>query len=81
MSFIKSEEEVELLRASNFLVSKTLGMLAPEIKPGVTTLDLDRLAETYIRDNGGIPGFKGYNGFPATLCTSEIGRASCRERV
>jgi len=70
MSYLKSEEEVELLRASNTLVSRTLGMLATEIKPGITTLGLDRLAETYIRDNGGIPGFKGYNGFPATLCTS-----------
>ncbi|MBE0673929.1 MAG: type I methionyl aminopeptidase [Bacteroidales bacterium] len=70
MSYLKSEEEVELLRASNQLVSRTLGMLAEMVKPGVSTLELDRMAETYIRDNGGIPGFKGYNGFPATLCTS-----------
>jgi len=70
MSLIKSEEEVELLRASNLLVSKTLGMLAEYIKPGITTLELDELAETYIRDNGGTPGFKNYNGFPSTLCTS-----------
>ena len=70
MSYLKSEEEVELLRASNMLVSRTLGMLAPEIKPGVTTLYLDRLAEEYIRDHDAIPGFKGYNGVPATLCTS-----------
>lgn len=70
MSLIKSEEEVELLRASNLLVSKTLGMLAEYIKPGISTLELDELAETYIRDNGGKPGFKNYNGFPSTLCTS-----------
>ena len=70
MSYIKSEEEVGLLRASNMLVSRTLGMLAEYIKPGISTLELDQLAETFIRDNGGIPGFKGYNGFPATLCTS-----------
>jgi len=70
MSLIKSEEEVELLRASNLLVSKTLGMLAGHIKPGISTLELDELAETYIRENGGTPGFKNYNGFPSTLCTS-----------
>jgi methionyl aminopeptidase len=70
MSLIKSGEEVELLRESNLLVSKTLGMLAGYIKPGITTLELDALAETYIRDNGGTPGFKNYNGFPSTLCTS-----------
>jgi methionyl aminopeptidase len=70
MSFIKSEEEVELLRASNNLVSRTLGMLAGYIKPGISTLELDQLAETYICDNGGTPGFKNYNGFPSTLCTS-----------
>ncbi|MBM3419613.1 MAG: type I methionyl aminopeptidase [Bacteroidetes bacterium] len=70
MSYLKSEEEVELLRASNNLVSMTLGMLAAEIRPGITTLGLDRLAEAFIRDHGAIPGFKGYNGFPATLCTS-----------
>jgi methionyl aminopeptidase len=69
MSFIKSEEEVELLRASNMLVSRTLGMLAGYIRPGISTLELDELAETYIRDNGGTPGFKNYNGFPSTLCT------------
>lgn len=70
MSYLKSEEEVELLRASNMLVSMTLGMLAGEIRPGISTLELDRLAETFIRDHGAVPGFKGYNGFPATLCTS-----------
>ena len=52
------------------LVSRTLAEIAGLIKPGVTTLYLDSVAETYIRDNGGIPAFKGYGGFPNTLCTS-----------
>lgn len=58
------------MREAAQLVSKTLGLLAAEIKPGVTTLHLDTLAETFIRDNGGIPGFKGMYDFPNTLCTS-----------
>jgi methionyl aminopeptidase len=70
MILLKTAGEVEKLRASNQLVSRTLGEVARKIAPGVTTRDLDRLAEEYIRDNGGIPGFLGYNGFPATLCTS-----------
>ena len=70
MSLIKSKEEIKLIRESALLVSKTLGMLASEIKPGVTSLHLDRLAETFIRDNGGKPGFLGMYGFPNTLCTS-----------
>jgi methionyl aminopeptidase len=70
MLHLKTEAEVELLRSSNQLVSKTLAELARIIVPGKTTLDLDSLAEEYIRDNGAVPGFKGYNGFPNTLCTS-----------
>jgi methionyl aminopeptidase len=70
MLYLKTDEEIGLLRESNMLVSKTLAEIASLIKPGVTTLYLDRIAETYIRDNGGIPGFKGYGGFPSTLCTS-----------
>jgi len=70
MIFIKSEEEVELMRQSNLLVSRTHAMLAGEIKEGVSTLMLDKLAEQFIRDNGGIPGFLNYNGFPNTLCIS-----------
>lgn len=70
MILLKTEEEIEKLRASNQLVSKTLGELAKTIGPGVTTRTLDKLAEDFIRDHGGIPGFLGYNGFPATLCTS-----------
>jgi methionyl aminopeptidase len=67
---IKTNAEIELLRESNLLVSRTLAEVALHIKPGITTLNLDRIAETYIRDNGGKPAFKGYNGFPKTLCTS-----------
>jgi len=63
-------EEIEKLRAGNELVSRTLGVVAGSIRPGMTTRALDKLAEEYIRDHGGIPGFLGYNGFPATLCTS-----------
>ena len=70
MILLKTAEEVEKLRASNQIVSRTLGELAKVIAPGVTTRTLDRLAEEYIRDHGGVPGFLGYNGFPATLCTS-----------
>ncbi len=70
MIIIKTLEEIELMRASALLVSKTLGMLAKEIKPGVTTLHLDTLAETFIRDHGAIPGFKGLYDCPSTLLTS-----------
>jgi methionyl aminopeptidase len=70
MIFIKIAEEIELLRASNLLVSRTLAEVGKAIKPGVSTLKLDKIAEEYLRDHGGIPGFLGYNGFPATLCTS-----------
>ena len=66
----KSREEIELLRESALIVSKTLGMLAPEIKPGVTTLQLDKLAEEFIRDHGAIPGFLGLYDFPNSLCMS-----------
>ncbi|NLJ42144.1 MAG: type I methionyl aminopeptidase [Bacteroidales bacterium] len=70
MLYLKTDEEVALLRESNMLVSRTLAEIARLIKPGVTTLYLDKVAETFIRDNGGIPAFKGYGGFPNTLCTS-----------
>jgi methionyl aminopeptidase len=70
MIYIKTDEEVELLRMSNMLVSETLAELARHIRPGVTTLRLDSIAETFIRDHGAVPGFKGYAGFPNTLCTS-----------
>ncbi|NQW35917.1 MAG: type I methionyl aminopeptidase [Flavobacteriales bacterium] len=70
MIHLKTREEIELMRESALIVSKTLGMLASEIKPGVTTLYLDKLAETFIRDHGAIPGFLGLYDFPNTLCMS-----------
>ncbi len=68
--YYKTTEEVELIRESSLLVSKTLAEIAKVIKPGITLLALDKLAEEYIRDNGGIPAFKNYGGFPNTLCIS-----------
>lgn len=70
MKPIKTEEEIELIRKSSLLVGKTLAQVARRIEPGVRTIDLDKLAEEFIRDNGALPGFKGYNGFPFTLCIS-----------
>tara|TARA_B100000401_G_scaffold315914_1_gene218210 strand:+ start:3131 stop:3961 length:831 start_codon:yes stop_codon:yes gene_type:complete len=67
---LKSLEEITLLYKSAQLVSKTLGMLAKEIKPGVSTLFLDKIAEEFIRDHNGIPGFLGMYDFPNTLCVS-----------
>jgi len=64
---IKTSEEIELMRESALIVSKTLGMLASEIKPGVTSLHLDKLAEAFIRDHGAEPGFLGMYDFPNTL--------------
>jgi len=70
MVYLKTEEEIELIRESSLLVGKTLAELAKIIEPGVTPLQLDEVAESFIKDHGGIPGFKGYNDFPNTLCTS-----------
>jgi methionyl aminopeptidase len=67
---LKTKEEIELMRESAQLVSKTLGMLAAEIKPGVTTLYLDTIAETFIRDHQAVPGFLGLYNFPNSLCIS-----------
>ena len=64
---LKSAEEIELMRESAQLVSKTLGMLAKEVKPGAMPLELDKLAEEFIRDHGGVPGFLGMYDFPNTL--------------
>jgi len=66
----KTSEEIELMRESALIVSKTLGMLASEVKPGVTSLYLDGLAEAFIRDHGAVPGFLGLYDFPNTLCMS-----------
>lgn len=73
--FLKTEDEIELMRQANQLVGKTLGELAKHIKPGVTTLQLDQIAEEFIRDHGAIPTFKNFPNdygapFPASICTS-----------
>lgn len=70
MIYYKTSAEVELIRESSLLVSKTLAHVASVIKPGMTTLQLDELAETFIRDHGAIPSFKNYKGFPFTCCIS-----------
>src|SRR6202034_1237594 len=66
----KSVEEIELIKESSLLVSKTLGEIAKVVAPGVKTIELNKLAETYIRDNGGVPAFLNYHGFPYSLCIS-----------
>jgi methionyl aminopeptidase len=70
MALIKTEIEIELIRTSSLLVGKTIAEVARYIKPGVTTLALDKIAEEFIRDHKAKPAFKGYHGFPATLCIS-----------
>ena len=70
MIFYKTEEEINLIRKSSLLVAKTHAEIAELIKPGITTIALDKIAEEFIRDNGGTPAFKGYGGFPNTLCMS-----------
>ena len=67
---LKSDEEIELIRESYLLVGKTLAEVAKHIQPGVTPLELDKLADEFIHDNGASPTFKGYNGFPNALCIS-----------
>ncbi len=70
MIHIRTAEEIELLRESNLLVSKTLAEIAKWINPGITTDKIDKIAEEFIRAHGGLPGFLGYQGYPKTLCTS-----------
>ncbi len=70
MIFLKTDEEIEIQRESSLLVGKTLAEVARRIRPGIKTIELDRVAEEYIRDHHAEPGFKGYGGFPATLCIS-----------
>jgi len=70
MIIIKTEEEVQIIKESSLLVGKTLAEVAKVIAPGVKTIKLDSIAEEFIRDNGAVPGFKGYGGFPASLCIS-----------
>ncbi len=66
-----SDQEIEQIRQADLLVSRTLAEVAKHLKPGVNTLRLDKIAEEFIRDHGAEPAFKGYEGFPATLCISE----------
>src|SRR5438876_6992829 len=70
MVYLRDRIEIEAIRASAQLVARTLEMLGHEVKPGITTGELDRLAETFIRDHGARPAFKGYRGFPASICPS-----------
>ena len=70
MIYLKTAEEIELMRHAAQIVSKTLGLVASEIKEGISLKHLDKIAEEFIRDNGGVPVFKGYNNFPASLCLS-----------
>ena len=67
---IKTEEEIKLLRINAQIVSRTLAEVAKHIQPGISTGMLDRVAEDFLRSEGAVPGFKGYNGFPNTLCIS-----------
>jgi methionyl aminopeptidase len=70
MIYLKTDEEIELMREANQLVAKTLGELAKHIKPGVSTLYLDQVAESFIGDHRAIPAFLGFEGFPNSICTS-----------
>ncbi len=70
MIYLKTDEEIEILRENNILVSKTLAEVGRNIRPGVTTLELDRIAEEFIRSHGATPAFLGYQGYPASLCIS-----------
>jgi methionyl aminopeptidase len=70
MLYYKTQEEIEWIRESSLLVAKTLAEVARHIRPGITTLELDRVAEEFIRDHQAEPAFKNYNGFPNALCVS-----------
>ncbi|MBK9729898.1 MAG: type I methionyl aminopeptidase [Chitinophagaceae bacterium] len=70
MIYYKTPEEIERIRQSSLLVSRTLAEVAKHIKPGTTTISLDKLADQFIRDHGGIPAFLGYRGFPNSACIS-----------
>jgi len=70
MLYYKTQEEIELIRESSLLVSKTLAEVAKHIRPGISTLALDKIAYEFIKDNGAVPAFLNYRGFPNSLCTS-----------
>ena len=68
MVYLRDREEIDAIRAAARIVAKTIEMLRLEVRPGVTTAELDELAEAFIRDHGARPAFKGYRGFPASIC-------------
>ncbi len=70
MIHLKNAEEIEIMRENNLLVSETLAEVGRHVRAGVTTKELDKVAEDFIRSHGAVPGFLGYGGFPATLCIS-----------
>jgi methionyl aminopeptidase len=70
MIYYKTAEEIEYIRKSSLLVALALAEVAKVIEPGVNALQIDRIADEFIRDNGGVPAFKGYGGFPNALCVS-----------
>ena len=70
MIHYRTDKEIELLRNAALLVGKTLGEVGKHIRPGIRTIELDKIAEEFIRDNGAVPAFKGYGGFPGSLCIS-----------
>ena len=70
MIYLKTDEEIEILRENNLLVSETLAEVGRHVKPGISTLELDRIAEDFIRSHGAEPSFLGYEGYPNTLCIS-----------
>jgi methionyl aminopeptidase len=70
MISIKSPREIEMMRIAGRIVAETLELMRESIRPGITTKELDTIAEAHIRKSGGIPAFKGYNGFPASICSS-----------
>ncbi len=70
MIILKSQEEIEKMARACLIVAKTLDYLKNMVRPGITTKEVERLADDYIRDSGGISAFKGYRGYPASICTS-----------
>jgi len=68
--FLRGKEEIDAIREAARLVARTLTMLGREVRPGVSTAHLDELAEAFIREHGARPAFKGYRGFPASICPS-----------
>ena len=83
MIVLKSEREIEQMAEAGMVVARTLDLLREHVRPGVTTAELDRIADEFIRSRGGIPTFEGYRGYPASICASPkfgICGSSCIER-